>query len=365
MSSIMQCKFLRPRIILLEQVRNFESHPHYQKAMQLLTAAGYRVIYKKVIDAGDRCPMTRPRWLAIACDAMSKHDFDLATFHPQWLGDMHYHPASFGCMLDLTSEEKNMMILSQTIMAKYFQTELAPSCMKNNLAANRSTRPWQKMPTLMAAYGKQHAFSDQELQKHGFIGPFLIESDATSPKLSRLRLWHPQELAIMFSPVFHIVLMKEYETAWKHLGNAITTNHACFLLVACLPLVLCSPPDFTTRDALLSLLEHRLKKDNLVIHTRSTCWLLSNTEEGAIQSSRIEAFLNVISQEIGSIPYATFYHEKQGVVAFDLIRSIWSQKQVKPCIAPITPTQSPWMKLQICLQDIKIQGTFHSTTAGC
>ena len=80
MSSIMQCKFLRPRIILLEQVRNFESHPHYAKAMQLLTAAGYRIIYKRVIDAGDGCPMTRPRWLAIACDAMSKHDFDLDTF---------------------------------------------------------------------------------------------------------------------------------------------------------------------------------------------------------------------------------------------------------------------------------------------
>ncbi len=70
-------------------------------------------------------------------------------------------------MLDLTPEEKSLMILSQTIMTNYFRQELAPPCMKNNLAAKRSTRPWQKMPTLMAAYGKQHAFSDSELQKHG------------------------------------------------------------------------------------------------------------------------------------------------------------------------------------------------------
>lgn len=106
------------------------------------------------------------------------------------------------------------------------------------------------MPTLMAAYGKQHTFSDQELRKHGLYGHFLVEADESNPQNTQLRLWHPKELAIMFTPVFDVILMRDCETAWKHLGNAITTNHACFLFVAALPLILCEPPQLSTRDAL-------------------------------------------------------------------------------------------------------------------
>ena len=330
MATIMQCKFLRPRIILLEQVKNFEAHSHYQKAMQLLTAAGYRIIFKKIIDAGDGCPMSRPRWLAIACDALSKHDFDLATFCPQWLGDLNLHPASFGCMLPLSSEEKDLMILSQSIMTKYFQQNLAPSCMKNNLAAKRSTRATQKMPTLMASYGKQHTFSDQELQKHGLYGHFLIETDVNRPQLTQLRLWHPHELAIMFSPVFSLVLMKDHETAWRHLGNAITTNHACFLVVASLPLLLIDPPKLTTQDALLSLLEHRLQKDKIVVQQNPKCWILTVAEEQDMHKTRVEAFLAVISQEVGAIPHATFFHEQKGVLTFANVRAIWNCSNTMP-----------------------------------
>ena len=358
MTSIMQCKFLRPRIILLEQVRNFESHPHYPKAMQLLTAAGYRVVFSKVIDAGDGCPMTRPRWLAVACDALSKHDFDLATFNPQWLGDLYFHPSSFGCMLPLTQQEKEMMILAPHVMNKYFQPRMAPSCMKHNLTAKRSTRPWQKMPTLMAAYGKQHTFSDEELHKHGLYGHFLAETDASTHQTTQLRLWHPQELAIMLSPVFDVVLMREYETAWKHLGNAITTNHACFLLVAVLPMLLCEPPTLNTRDALLSLLESRLKNENTVVHSHPKCWILTTKEELDFHQHRVENFLNIISQEVGSIPHATFLHADKGVIAFDDIRALWNHQQILHPMLPITPTQTCWMKLQVCVGDTKIHGTF-------
>ena len=358
MNSIMECKFLRPRCILLEQVRNFESHPHFPKAMSLLTAAGYRVIFQKVIDAGDGCCMSRPRWLAIACDALSKHDFDLNTFSPQWLGDLYFHPASFGCMLPLTEEEKTAMVLSKNIMSKYFQPNLAPPCMKNNLNAKRSTRPWQKMPTLMASYGKQHTFSDQELRNHGLYGHFLAEPDEHNAQHAQLRLWHPKELAIMFSPVFDVVIMKDHETAWKHLGNAITTNHACFLLVAAMPLLLIDPPNLTTRDALLSLLEHRIHKDNIVVHSHPKCWILTLSQERQHHQERVEAFLRVVHQEVGSIPHATFLHEAQGIISFADIRQLWDHDQVIHPILPISPTQTCWMKLQTCIGDIKIHGTF-------
>ena len=128
----------------------------------------------------------------------------------------------------------------------------------------------------------------------------------TMRNLHNWRLWHPKELAIMFSPVFDVVIMKDHETAWKHLGNAITTNHACFLLVAAMPLLLIDPPNLTTREALLSLLEHRIHKDNIVVHSHPKCWILTLSRERQHHQERVEAFLKVVQHEVGSIPHATF-----------------------------------------------------------
>ena len=163
---------------------------------------------------------------------------------------------------------------------------------------------------------------------HGLYGHFLAEPDEHNAQHAQLRLWHPKELAIMFSPVFDVVIMKDHETAWKHLGNAITTNHACFLLVAAMPLLLIDPPNLTTRDALLSLLEHRIHKDNIVVHSHPKCWILTLSQERQHHQERVEAFLRVVHQEVGSIPHATFLHEAQGIISFADIRQLWDHDQV-------------------------------------
>lgn len=41
MVAIGVCKFIRPRVILLEQVKNFMQHKHYAKVMEILGGAGY------------------------------------------------------------------------------------------------------------------------------------------------------------------------------------------------------------------------------------------------------------------------------------------------------------------------------------
>ena len=173
-AALLHCKFLRPRTILLEQVRNFESHAHFQIVMKLIQAIGYRIVFQKVLDAGDTSPMQRQRWIAIACDTLSRHPFDLKDFPPKWLGDLYQTPLTFGCMMNLSEAQKASMKLPENIMKKYFDPRYAPSCMKNNLAAKRSTKVYQKMPTLMASYGRQHEFSDRELNTYGLYGHFFV-----------------------------------------------------------------------------------------------------------------------------------------------------------------------------------------------
>lgn len=134
-SAIGLAKLARPRSILFEQVRNFESHPHYPWFVQMITWAGYKLVFAKVLEASDHLPMSRPRWIGIAFDAMSSHNFDMSLFQPLWLGQQHMHPASFGCDWTLTDEMLKDMKIPANVLMKYFDPKLAPKVMKgvNNI----------------------------------------------------------------------------------------------------------------------------------------------------------------------------------------------------------------------------------------
>lgn len=362
-ASLLHCKFLRPRTILLEQGRNFESHPHYSIVMKLIKAIGYRIVFQKVLDAGDTAPMQRQRWIAIACDTLSKHPFDLKDFPPKWLGDLYQTPMSFGCMVNLSEEQKSSLRLPEKVMKKYFDQRYAPPCMKNNLSGKRSTKIFQKMPTLMASYGKQHEFSERELTTHGLYGHFQVESYASS-NATQLRLWHPLELAIMFIPVDTVVISKQNDVAWQHLGNAITTNHACFAFVASLTLLLKDPEQITTRDALISLLEKRLQVNNSVIIDMGNWWVITLPHHVEAETARIRHFSQTIHKEVGAIPTATFYHSDKGVLSFAQVRAIWEAQQQIPSkldepIPPefaISPTIRDWITLRVIIGETTFDG---------
>ncbi len=68
MEALGTARLARPRIVLLEQVRNFENHKHYPTFIRLITWAGFRLISQKVHEAADHCPMFRPRWIGLAVD---------------------------------------------------------------------------------------------------------------------------------------------------------------------------------------------------------------------------------------------------------------------------------------------------------
>lgn len=66
MRAIGVCKILRPKIILVEQVAAFNTHPHRRWIAQALWFAGYQLRFAHVIELGDLMPVKRARWLGVA-----------------------------------------------------------------------------------------------------------------------------------------------------------------------------------------------------------------------------------------------------------------------------------------------------------
>ena len=353
---IQLAKFLRPRALLIEQVKNFPSHQHFPKVMRLLTAAGFRLIFGKVLEAANTTPMYRARWIGIAVDVYSHDLYDLGLFQTRWMGDMYFHPASFECMVELTESEKRSMTLSPDVQSKYLNPRLAPKSFRNRFMHHRCPSVFEKMPTLMAAYGRQHCFNDADLQRHGLYGHLLKSSDDSQSTEPTFRFWHPKELALMFGVHEAICLLKPAARSWQHLGNAITTNHALFALAAVAPLLLHHPPQVDTYQAMQTYLVERLRTSNLKTQDHSQCWILSHSDVADMKAVHVLEFFRTITKETGSIPSATMFHPQVGIKSYKDIELLWKQIHDIPQPMDMSPTQQDWMKLQIRIHDQVFEG---------
>ena len=348
------CKFIRPRVILLEQVKNFMQHKHYQKVLDIIGGAGYKMVYHKIVNAGDTLPMHRQRWIGVAFDMFSQDSYDMACLQARWVGDLYPTPFNYGCLFPLTAQEKSAMILSSDIMQKYYDSELAPAFMKVGLHLHRATGPFKKMPTLMAAYGKQHEFAEKDLKAVGLYGHFFAEPQLDGS--TQLRLWHPLELVHMFGVDAFVCVPKQPEIAWKQLGNAIASNHACFAVAMVLPFLLQQPVPVTTQQILNSLYERHLRAEQTMRTETPNAWILHAADIAPEELDRIHFFDSNIRKEIGSIPTATLFHQQLGIVAFEQIKAIWSAASEIPSELAISATLKSWVKLQVSIAEQHFEG---------
>ena len=60
-----QARIFRPKFLLLENVKNFPEHDQFPVFLKIVYWCGFRIVVLKVLDAADRLPSTRVRWLAI------------------------------------------------------------------------------------------------------------------------------------------------------------------------------------------------------------------------------------------------------------------------------------------------------------
>ena len=210
------------------------------------------------------------------------------------------------------------------------------------------------MPTLMAAYGKQHEFADHDLKNLGLYGHFFAEPQPDGT--THLRLWHPLELVHMFGVDELVSVPKHHDIAWKQLGNAIARNHACFAIAMVLTFLLHQEVPVTTNMILNSLFDKHLRAEKAHRFETNNAWILAGPDVESAEIDRIRFFDSHIQLETGSIPAGTMLHQNLGVVAFDQIRAIWQAAGEIPPQVAITDTVKSWVKLQVAIAESHFQG---------
>ena len=219
------CKLLRPRIIMLEQVLGFSSHPQKHLIMKIIHWAGYKVHWQGCLDLNDALPVRRPRWLAIAYrvhDASicfdtwqrwpAKEIFTVDQVHAlrQWPPDVLHQLKVPAAALDLAGAYG------------YGSSTRKRSISGENRMTHEFDGSATSIPTFMAMYGSQHLLDRSLLRDRWFFGHWL--KNGLHP-----RYWHPAEIAILHQAIEAFVIPHDFDLAWLFLGNQIAIRHALFL----------------------------------------------------------------------------------------------------------------------------------------
>ena len=226
--SLVIAKILRPSFLLLEQVAGFAEHQHKKVIMDMLKWSGYVVQWAKLVEGADQGPVHRLRWLCLAsrvCDtAITRHDFQFWTKHEG------INPRDFGAVLPEGGFDQDPRLYpTREVLQQAARHDLLPPAKRRHVTSNqalqsRCYQPTAKLPTFMAMYGNQHQLSEATLQSKGLLSHFLALPDG------RLRQWHPLEVLLLHGTVGSHLILNDWMTAFRHLGNQIMTVHALLLL---------------------------------------------------------------------------------------------------------------------------------------
>eukprot|EP00438_Fugacium_kawagutii_P004446 Skav232369 [mRNA] locus=scaffold1077:11266:13347:+ [translate_table: standard] len=217
-------RWIRPKILLIEQVQGFSQHQHFGVVLDLLRMLGYSLIWHRVVDLSHQTQAARPRWLGMAVRVQ-------ATVHichfQMWPKFDDWQP----CRMQLTNDQLQELIPTAEVLSvagefRYVKNpkrnmDRSPQAVLNMRIYNDD----EKLPTVMAKYGTQHLFSDAFLAERGYFGFFL-----RAPELhAGCRFFSPAELAVMHGVWKQTYLPFQLVDAWKILGNQIAIPHALLM----------------------------------------------------------------------------------------------------------------------------------------
>ena len=305
-------RVLRPAIILLENVKNFSKHQHYTDFCQVVHWCGYRFLHQAVVDAQERIPCVRPRWLAILERIEENHH----PFNwPKW-DIKKQNLLSWGCHMKSTQDEIDEFRIPPDVVKKYMDPSYlpvhAPYWAKNNLLNYRAVPLQNKMPVVMAAYGRQHELREDLLQSRGLFGHFTAEE-------CKFRWWKPIELALAHMQNAPMALLRPKENAWQIIGNCIIQHHALVSVYAAFDHVY-GPISHSFEHVLTTLEENRMKPDTLQVKTDQFAWYLGPEQK----TKATQKYVQLIAKEMEwgtsktvKWPQNCFFDFEQGCIPFD------------------------------------------------
>ena len=240
MKAILETRWLRPHVILIEQVLGFNHHPHKDFIIRTLHFVGYRLVYQKTMDLMDVTLTSRNRWLGIAIRVHSSVRAAPVQNWPRYKHTMHPNP-----VIVLPEQLYSQTAISDCIKA----IASDPSCSKHakdktptEVLQSRLYKAGEILPTFMAQYGNQHGLDTSFLKKHGYFGHFLLDEHAPHG----FRFWHAAEIALIHGVYEGCFLPTNQLEANMLLGNMIAIPHALTLLVQGINRIQPNPIDLKT-----------------------------------------------------------------------------------------------------------------------
>ena len=195
-SGLVVASMLRVRTIAIEQVASIRRHIHWKLLLQVIEKCGFRIIEERVVNMSTISPQNRERLLLV----MVRNDESFQTC------DRKCEFPSIGLQSlvafqafqnDLGSFEEYVKI-SQTVLEKYLDHRYLPTMKsdkkrKVDVMTYRIRQPNDSVGCIMASYGSQHEFSEENLLTKGLFGSLLQDGD-------RVRFFSGAEVLILMMP---------------------------------------------------------------------------------------------------------------------------------------------------------------------
>eukprot|EP00438_Fugacium_kawagutii_P005253 Skav228635 [mRNA] locus=scaffold204:45914:50575:+ [translate_table: standard] len=342
LQGMMWARICKPRYILLENVQGFCDNPQFLLALHVIAFSGFRVVFQTVVDAQDRLPTRRPRWVAILQHmSIPRENFQWES----WLANFQ-SPATWGAVLPVDHEMLTPLWLTNALIETYLDPQLFPPAMRHQAARNPKkclAAPLDHKPsTFMAAYGSQHMLPPPLIRSKGIMGQLVNQQN-------RMRFWTPLEVAILHCQTQPIAIPKPAPLGWRHLGNCLVPHHAILTIYNML----------RAQKAIEVPLEEllvRFESKRLTVTDHITedefAWYLGSQQTTAELQDQVHAFAAAMGfegHENPIIPRDHYWHPDLGRCDID------HATQVEPTIPATVPFQA--CEEEVAPTKIDSQGT--------
>ena len=258
--AIMTCKWIQPKMVLVEQVSGFAHHQHKHWILKTFNVAGYRLLWAKTLDIKGICPTSRSRWIALFVHAACKLNSDIPI--QQWQTQVFPNPASFDAVFPddlafdprLTPDTNARRILGD----KKFLPPAKRAKFSGDAFADRVFSTNQTAPTFMASYWSQHCIDEDLLRNSGCL-THLIKTPQCDG-----RYWHPGEVFMLHLGIRQFYIDANWTKAFRYLGNQIAVPHAILALTNALRIMERIPQSVQVDHVLQFAIQNRVTADNMI-----------------------------------------------------------------------------------------------------
>lgn len=351
--TLLACRWIRPQVILIEEVAGFMGHRHKGSVLKILPLMGYKICWQKTIDMKDHCLSSRNRWLC--CAVRLYAELSMQVFQP-WPKQTDLHrfevfmpDLQHDTQLQPTAEA--IRIASDPRFLKFTFKRMS----KEETLKCRIYEPGTELPTFMAMYGRQHCLDESMFFKSGYLGFFV--RDEAFPK--KLRFWHPAEICLILGVLDMVYIDEHYPIAWQHIGNSIGIPHA--LLLLCHALQLIGLGDFSAFVVFQTFHDNKLSTGNQAMIQLDGGRLLCHKNHCPEDNFLLNVRLLEVCKKTMDLPNQV-WSPKRGFLSYEQVEAVEPLVASQVSVAAESPQEvSPTVPFQPVLKGVIRFENHHQT----